>query len=354
MKKLLSSRQICFILIAYNVCGKLLLFPNQLAYISGNDLLFAALLPIALQTAVVWAVSYLCSKTDKTFYQLLQSTFGAIVGKVIMGLFAAFFLLTALFGVLENKLYVHAVFYDTLPSLTVFLPFFIFAVYAGAKGLRNVGRCADLCLPVFALSLGILLALSFGEVRWRWLLPVLKTPVAQVGRGALATVHFFYEGAVMLMFMGNFTYRKGDCAKITLSYALGGVITLLFLAAFYGIFGQTSPLELYAVSRIAAYFPAIELIGRIDLLIQYALEVVTLFALVLPLQLCVESLTQCTGWQRRGWLSCGVCAILLALTVGLDNRFHGVNQFFTNWSWVICALFAVILPVCAWALRRKS
>ena len=38
----------------------------------------------------------------------------------------------------------HEVFYDTIPSILTFLPFFLLSLYAGAKGLTNAGRTRSL------------------------------------------------------------------------------------------------------------------------------------------------------------------------------------------------------------------
>ncbi len=350
----MTTRQVCFIMIAYGACSKLLLYPNDLASASGNDLLFSAALDIAAQIAVVWAAAYLCSKTDKTLSKLLEGTFGSVVSRVVMCLFAAFFALSALYPILENKLYVHSVFYDTVPPLAVFLPFFIFSAYAGAKGLRNAARCADICLPIFLTALALIFVLSFGQFQATRLLPVFKSPVSSLGKGALYTLHYFSEGAFMLMFMGRFNYRRGDCAKITLSYAFGGALTLVFLALFYGVFGGAAQSELYAVSKVAIYFPSSATLGRTDFLALYGLEIVSLFYMVLNIQLCCEALCDVFKTQRRWLFSLTVNGVLLALTIILENYFNSVAGVYSKWLWIVFLLFAFVLPPLAWTLRRKS
>lgn len=350
----MTTRQVCFMLITYGACSKLLLYPNRLAEASGNDLLFSAVIDILLQTAVIWSVAYLSSKTEKTLPQLLQGTFGAVGSGIVMGLFAAFFALAALYPVMENKFYVHSVFYDTVPQLYVFLPFFIFSAYVGAKGLRNAARCADICLPLFLAAIALIFVLSFGQFKGSHLLPVLKSPLKSIGGGALKTAHYFSEGAFLLMFVGRFKYNKGDAAKITLSYALGGLIVLAFLAVFYGVFGGTSPSELFAVSKIAIYFPSSSTLGRVDFLALYALEIVSLFYMLLNIQLCCECLCSIFKTERRWLFSLIVNGVLLVLVVCLDDYFYSLSQAYANWLWIAYALFAFALPPFAWCLRRKT
>ena len=148
---------------AYSAAGKLLMLPALLSYYCGPDLVFPALAIYCVQIAVVWAVAYACSKTDRTFFGMLEDTFGKVISKIFAWLFALFFAACALLPMLEQKLFVQSIFYDTIPSLITFLPFFVLSVYVGAKGLKNAGRVADIVLPLFSAAMLVLLIMSFGE-----------------------------------------------------------------------------------------------------------------------------------------------------------------------------------------------
>ena len=350
----ISVRQICFILLCYNAVSKMLLYPTVLSHYCGRDLLFAALIDFAVQAVVVWAVSFLCSRTDKTFFQLLEGTFGNIFARIIYGLFALFFIAATIVPLCEQKLYVHTIFYDTVPPLLIFLPFFFFSIYAAGKKFTNIGRSADVCMPIFVLSMIFVFSMSVLEIKWNSLLPVLKTPVKDLFGGALGTVFRFAEPCYVLMFMGHFKYKKGDAAKMTFSYIGGALTVLLFLFTFYGIYGDIAQSRQFAVSKISLFFPAIDTIGRIDLIALYILEIVMLFALVLNVQLALHCVMQCTGYQNRVVLSLAVNAVLIILLMVFDHGFNNLHTFYAKWMWIAFAVFANAIPVLAWTLRRKE
>jgi hypothetical protein len=105
------------------------------------------------------------------------------------------------------------------------------------------------------------------------------------------------------------------------------------------------PGRLFAVAQVAQYFPALSVLGRMDLLVLYVLEVPMLFAVLLPMQCCVQSL--CHVWSKptaAGW-SVVVNGALLAITVGFHYRFYVVQQFYGKWLWIAFLLFAVLLPL---------
>lgn len=341
-------------MLVYTAVTKFIFYPTLLSYQSGRDLLFSALLDFAVQGVIVWAVSYLCSRTDKTFFELIEGTLGNITARIIYGLFALFFIVCTIIPMFEQKLYIHAIFYDTIPSIVVFLPFFFFAIYAASKGLENIGRCADICLPIFIVSMIAILAMSVSEVKWDNFLPVLKTPAKDVLGASLSTVYRFFEPCWLLMFMGKFRYKKGDAARITLSYAGSAAIVLFVLAVFYGVYGDISASRQFALSKISLFFPAIDTIGRIDLIALYALEICMLFALVINIQLAVHCIAQCTGYDNKAVLSLAVNAVLIAMIIFLDNKFNDLHTVWTKWMWIVFIIFANAVPLLAWTLKRRK
>ncbi len=354
MKDRISVRQICFILIAYNAILKLIIYPASAASVNGNDLIFPALFDLAVQTAVVWSVAFLCSKTDKTLFGLLETTFNKTAARVFYALFALYFLFAAIVPMNEEELFVHATFYDTVPSLYAFLPFFIFSVYAGAKSFTNAGRCADICLPIFLAGIIALAAMSVGEGDYSNLLPVLRQPFSGLARGALGSLFRYSESAFLLLFMGHFKYKKGDAAKLTLSYACGGLIVVALMAVFYAVYGTMTVTRPFILNDISAFFSAISYVGRIDLPLIYALDTVVLFAIVLYIQACVHCLSLAFGWDKRSALSLGVNVVLVAVTFILNNRYSQLYEAAAKWFWIPVLIFAYAVPLCAWALKGRE
>ena len=354
MKDKVSTRQVCFILIAYNAASKLMLYPSAAASAAGNALIFSALFNLVLQTIIIWSVAYLSSRTDKTFAELLENTFGKVAARVIFAFFALYFLMSAIIPMNEQQLLVHDSFYDTMPSITIFLPFFIFSVYAGVKSFANAGRCADICFPIFVICIACFLTMSLGEADFTNLLPVLKQPVKEVAGWSLASVFRFSESAFLLMFMGRYKYKKGDAAKLTLSYVAGGLIVILIMAAFYSLYGALTPTRSFAISNISVFFPVINFIGRMDFFIVYMFDIVVLFAVVLNVQMCVHCLCYTFNKNWRIIFSVGVNIVLIVITFLANNHYTVLQKIAGDWFWIPALIFAYIIPVLCWALRRKS
>lgn len=350
----ISVRQICFILTAYNAASKLLLYPTNAAFEVGNALIFSALFNLILQTVVIWSVSYLCSRTDKTFFGLLENTFGKVTARIVYAFFALYFIVTAIIPTVEQQWLVNDAFYDTMPKLVIFLPFFIFSVYAGVKSFTNVGRCADLCLPIFAVTAAGFLIMSVGEADFSNLLPVMRQPIKSVAGYTLASMFRFSESAFLLMFTGHFKYKKGDAAKLTVSYVVGGLVVIAVMATFYSLYGALTPTRSFAISNISVFFPVIGFVGRVDLFFVYAFDIVVLFAIVLNIQMSVHCMCLTFNRDLRIIYSLCINAVLIALTFIFNNRYLLLRNAIGRWLWIPALLFAYIIPLLCWALRRRD
>ena len=93
IKNNLSIMQICIIMCVFNAAIKLMLYPTTMAAACGNALWLPVVVDTALQTACVWAVCVLCSKTDKTFFELLSAAAGKWTARIVFALFAIYFVL---------------------------------------------------------------------------------------------------------------------------------------------------------------------------------------------------------------------------------------------------------------------
>lgn len=354
MKDKISVRQVCFILIAYNAVLKLIIMPTYLAVNCQNDLIFPALINLVLQAVVIWAVAYASSHADKPLFDILAERFGKAFASVVFCLLGVYFILVAIVPLVEQQLLVHAAFYDTVPSLYAFLPFFVFGLYAGSRTVMGVGRCADVAMPVFAICIGVFFIMSVGQADYSNLLPVLKTPILKLSGSALSCAFKFSDAAFMLVFFGNYKYKKGDAAKITLSYVLGGIIVIVFTAIFYGVYGAMTPSRTFLFNEIAVFFPAVGHVGRIDLIFLYAVDLVILFALALYIQSSVYCFSRVFCRNNRAIISLAVNAILFVIILITNNKFSALYKFAESWFWIPTILFSYLLPLCTLFIKRRT
>ena len=351
----ISTRQLYFFLACIAPVGKLVVLPSVLAGSAKNDMLWPMLIQYAVQAAVIFAV-LLLAKRGLNLFELLANTFGKIAARILIAVFTAFLFYAALLPLLEQKLFVQAVFYDTLPSLIAFSPFFVFSAYLCAKALGSFGRTWDILGPLAIVGLIGILVLSVTNADYGALLPVGASGASGIFNATAQASSWFFDSAIVLTLLGKIDYKKGTAWKGTLFYLSGGLGILIFLATFYGVFEGTALNQIFAFAKTSKYFSGITVLGRVDYAFIYTLALVLLFYSVLPLQCGIDCIIQAYGKKKYlpTILSVIVNIVFLALSILLDYRFGDVLQAISKTAFWIFPVFTVLLPPLCLLLRRDS
>ena len=299
--KLLQPNQVCGRQIAFTAAfllpaAKLLEAPSILATYAKGDLLLPTLLHFILQFAILSALTFATSKSDKTLFERLDGRFGKW-SFLFYGFYAAYFLFTAILPLLDMEKFTYAAFFDTSPTVFAFVAFFIFSGFLCSKGLKTLGRTADLSLFLFLIPFLSLIGMSLFTADFSHLFPLFENKLGATMYAFKRTTPHFSDAVLLLPLIGNLRYKKGDGVKILGGYTLGAIGTLLFIATFYGIYASIAPREHYAFSKIAEYFPALDIIGRFDLLFVYMLTIVLLIFTAMPLQYTTQLV--CHGFHIK-------------------------------------------------------
>lgn len=353
-------RQVAFAAAFLLPLGKFLETPSLLARYAKGDLLLPAVIRFFIETLVLIAVLCAATRSEKTLSERIDAAFGKW-SAAIYTLFAGYYLFAVLLPILDLEKFAYAAFFDTAPTAFYFAAFFLFSAFFAAKGVKAVGRVADLCLFLFLLPFLTLVLMSFTETDFSHLLPFFGTDFAGIKQSVRVTSPHFSDVALLLPLIANCRFsqkanpkntpKNTDNAKggkpILLGYAVGALLTLLFFAVFYAVFSSLAAREHYAFAKIAQYFPALEVIGRIDLLLVYLLTVVLFFYTSLPVHYATGCIAKLFGVQRRTWISAllNVALFVFALFCNrLYNQFyHAISNRLAPVFWFIADMLPLLL-----------
>lgn len=337
-----KARQICFFAAFMLPMTKLLEAPSNLSKEALGDLLLPALLHFLFQAGVIFGLLLFISKTDGGLFPFLERKIGKTGLKIFKWCLAVYFLFSVLQPLLDLEKFVHAAFYDTEPNTFSLTPFFFLSGYICVKSLKSFGRIADLCTPVFLIAFIGLILMSLGVTDFEAILPWFEFPISKIATATTRTTVYFSDAILLLPLLGDFDYKKGDSGKIFSAYGVGGLFTLLFLAVFYGIYGSLAPIEHYAFTKIAQYFPALQTLGRIDLLLVYALTAVLLYVYSLPIAYACRFISDGVG-GKPVITSAVINTGLLLFTFFGNRHYNFFHNLFTQKLWWIFPLFILAL-----------
>ena len=137
-------------------------------------------------------------------------------------------------------------------------------------------------------------------------------------------------------------------------YAVGAGLVMLFLAVFFGIYASLAPREHYAFSKIAQYFPALSVVGRIDLIFIYFLTVVLFFYTCLPLQYTTELLSQTFQTEKKVIISLLLNVALLLFVLFFNQRYDFFQSLLTGKLFFVFWIFADLLPLLLLLLQKEK
>ncbi len=347
------ARQIAFCAAFILPVGKFLETPALLAAYAKGDILFPAILQFLVQALVLLGVLFAASRSEKSLLERLQERLGRgmIVLYVLYGLY---FILYALLPLLDLEKFVYAAFFDTAPTTFSFGVFFLLLAFVCTKGLKAFGRCADLCLFLFLIPFLALVGMACFETDLTRLLPFFGTDLSGISQAFRRSTPHFSDVALLLPLVVNLQYKEGDGVKITLGYFAGALMTLLFFTVFFGIFSSLAPREHYAFLKLAQYFPALDVIGRVDLIFVYLLSTVLLFYTCLPLLYATEFSARIFKTERKTLFS-AILSVGLFIAILLCNRYY--NSFYRFISGKLYPVFwfvAYLLPLFLLFLPKKE
>ncbi len=346
------TRQIAFFAAFLLPTSKFLEAPAILSRYAKGDVLLPALLHFLVQTLLLLGVLYALSKSKKSLFERLYERLGKWI-YLPLSLFAAYFLFASLLPLLDLEKFVYAAFFDTAPTTFGFGFFFILLGFVCSKGIKSLGRCADLCLFLFLFPFCALIIMGLFETDFTRLLPFFGTNAKGISQAFVRTTPHFSDVVLLLPLLFTHKYEEGDGVKITLGYAAGAVMTLLFFAVFFGIFSTISSREHYAFAKIAQYFPALDIIGRFDLIFVYLLSAVLLFYTCTPALYATDLIARMTGTKRKSLYATIVSVAFFVLILFINRYYNAVYQFIGEKLAPVFWLIADLLPLCCLFLKEN-
>ena len=349
-KDQVNARQIAFCAAFILPMGKLLETPSLLSQYARGDILAPALVQFLLQTAVLCLLLFASSKSRFSLLERLQARLGKWINALYI-LFIAYYLFASILPLLDLEKFVYAAFFDTAPTTFSFIAFFPLLAFVCAKGLKCLGRCADLCLFLFLLPFCALIGMALFESDLTRLLPFFERSFKDLSQGFIRSTPHFADVALLFPLVASRRYEEGDGVKILSGYAVGTALTLLFFAVFFGVFGGIAPREHYAFAKIAQYFSALEVVGRIDLIFVYLLSAVLLFYTCLPLLYATHFTALAVNTERKTLFSAilafGAFLFVLFMNKHYDAFYAVISGKFAPVFWLGAYLlpsFCIFIP----------
>ncbi len=352
--KQLKTRQICLFFIAFMPITKIFTMPSVLATTAQGDLWLCALVNICLDLLTLITLISVSKRTQQTYYQMLTNTFGEKITKIICFMYFIYFIFKSAFPIMEQNDYIDATLYVSMPSVFFFIPLFFVAFYLCTNKLRILGRLSDV-LFVFTLSGYILLlSLSARNADYGAIFPIGVSGAKNIIKGSYHALTWFGDSVYFLFFLGNFKFDKFSGLKIIGSYLINGIMILLFLIVFYGIFTSIAFRQRFALTEISKYTTVINDTGRFDYVAIVSLLFSCIIAISIPLFFASHLLNRVFHFKYKYISPSITVALSTIITVALREYYFSIEQFLLNYANIFLLFFGNIFPLFFLFIKNKG
>ena len=355
-KNLIKVRQVCFIYLAFVPVNKLVSLPATLAALAQEQFIVSLLANIIVDGLILWLILFLNEKRqDQTLYNTLEKGLGKVAAKIIYTLLAAYFLIKSIVPLFEHKAYVESTLYEMMPHGVIFFTFFVFSTYLCLKGLKTLGRCADIAVWLTAAGLIVGLFLSVGYADYSNMRPFFQKPAYKLVNTSIRTLTWHGDAMYMFLMTGHFRPEKLYKTKITASYFIGSIAAAFCIVTFYGVYGAIAPSQNYAFSAVSVFSVIVTNIGRFDFISVFLVLFSQVFSIALPLVMATKCLERVFSTKRSIVHAFIVNGIVLTFTAFFSNHVIKVVDFYQKYFVyaLIGALTATLLSL-VFARERRN
>ncbi len=343
--KSVSIRQLCFIIITLFSISKFYVLPALVSGVSKEAGYLAVLINFAFDFLLLLICLFIIKNTDKPLYDTSVSIFGKTLTNVTFFIYAVYFFMKAFIPLIEQKNTISLTFYESQPTLLIFMPFFIVGFYIVKKGINAFSRSVEIIFWIFALALLIIFALSIPAGRYGALLPFIQ-PIGKILPGSYKTLIWFGDPLVIL-FLGDYLKEKKKLFKKTvISFIVSTVITVLLVAVFYAVFDSIAERQYYAPIKMSKYSITLSNIGRLDYLGSVMLSLVSIYSITLPLLVSSTIITKLFNLDRDNFISPLIIVSLQAILINFfQNEIFKSITFFQTYILPFFIAMAYALPI---------
>ena len=289
-------------------------------------------------------------------YDTSCEIFGKTLTKIVFILYCAYFLLKAFIPILEQKNTISLTFYESQPTLLIFMPYFIVAFYLIIKGVNAFARSIEIITWLFVLGLIITFALSIPAGKYASLLPVIQ-PVNKVFSGFYNSLLWFGDPVIILFLAEFLSDKKGLYKKTIIGYLIATLVTVSLFIVFYSIFQSLAERQYYAPIKMSKYSITLSNIGRLDYFGSLMFSVVSVYGMTLPLLIATICINKVFSLKKNVIIPAIVTSIELLMVFFFQNEIFTSIDFFQIYilpfMLAVCYLLPILLFVGVLFYKRK-
>lgn len=267
MRKDVDASQFSVFIFIAVMALKIFLAPGLLIKNSGRDGWISMLIYVSIELVILLIIlTVLKLNPDKSLYEVLSGALGKLIAKLILLVFAIRLGIKIIIMLGEVELFFNTSILKSINFVVCFIVLLFMLVVFAAKGLRPLGRTAQLFFPFILAALIILFLLTACNLDITGLSPVIFDP-AQIKDTIIKFPMWFGDVAVLLIFTGKVKQRKKFVLRGMVSALISSAAVMYFAIVLFAAYGDYPVIIDYGhnISNMVVYSSGSYLFGRFDI-----------------------------------------------------------------------------------------
>lgn len=254
----LSSRQIRALIVSTTIGIGILILPNRIAIINGND----GWIPIILAGLLIIPIIIVMNRIfrlnpDKDFFTIGREVLGKWIFNIFLIIFFVYFIMAMSYIVRTLGELIKAFLLETTPIEVLIISFILVTSYIARDNIQIIGRAAYFIYPQILGFVIFLFLVTLPEIDFTNVLPVFQSDFSNIPKG-IEVAFFSYLGYEILLFAFPYAEKKRDSLRPALSGL--GMVILIYIIIFLLTLSQ------YGVHSLKSQtFPTLSLVKEVDL-----------------------------------------------------------------------------------------
>ncbi len=204
----------------------------------------------------------------KTLAQYAEKVLGKFLGKMLAGIYVLFFLMANIVIVREFAEVLTVVFMPETPILVFAALLVLVGGYAVAKGLEVITRAAQFVLPLFLLSLALVMLLSIPDMELGRFRPLLEGGLLPIINGSVAPASWYGQVILIAVLLPAVNKPKEVFKQGLVMLAAAAAVFTSVTASALAVFGpELTGNFLFPVLEMARYVNAARFVQRMEILV---------------------------------------------------------------------------------------
>ncbi len=299
--------------------------------LSGKDAYLSAILGLLLGLGIIFLINFFSRDIKTNLKDYLKTK--SVLNCLLKGLFFLFYSLIIFIGILFFSTLVSSYYLTYTPSFMICLPILFLLIYLTNKGLKVLGRVAQIIFPVCLIIIIIKILLLMDAANWEYFLPFLTYQPSKIFLAALFFAVLTASPALMLI------EEKVPLKQQIINYLIGGITGFFIITNITSVLGDTLvkifSYPEYAILRKIEFFNFIE---NVENLIAY----IWLCDLFLTVALAVNRLTNLSSKSPK-LTYLYLTILILFITLFVEKNYAFVMICYQSFIYLFLIILSFIL-----------